>query len=103
MIPRLNEIRLIGEWAGEPRMTYTKANVPMVRRMLRVSKSASETEEFEVLGWGTVAEVMEEQEDGCLVLLIGKVKTERWGPPDSMKTAVRVAVESCQQICELVV
>lgn len=75
----------------------------MIRRTISVSRNGGETEEFEVLAWGNTAEIICDQEMGTLVLLTGRVKSEKWGQPDAIKVAVRIAVENCQQICDVVV
>lgn len=106
--PKLNELKLIGEFRGTPRVSETKSGTLMCRRTISVARSwtndggayCEEFDDFETVSWGKVAEIVQKIESGSLVLIMGKVKLEQWyDDEDVQKTAMRIACDCVQFLC----
>ncbi|MEJ5241285.1 MAG: single-stranded DNA-binding protein [Anaerolineales bacterium] len=95
----LNKIQIIGNLGRDPEMRYTPSGRPVTTFPVAVSRSwntadgerHTETEWFNVVAWGTLAEVCKQYlSKGQQVYIEGRLKTRRWEDKEGLP---RVSVE----------
>ncbi|HUF39174.1 MAG TPA: single-stranded DNA-binding protein [Anaerolineales bacterium] len=96
----LNKVTLIGRLGRDPEMRYTNAGKPVTTFSVASGRtwtttdgaSRSETEWFNVVAWGGLAEVCSKYLDkGQRVYIEGRLQTRRWTDTDGVKkSAVEV-------------
>jgi single-stranded DNA-binding protein len=110
MSVKLNEWKLFGAFVTDPRMKETRTGTLLCRRVISVPRGwhnpdtglyEESHDEFELCAWGRVAEDMEAVRHGTPVLVIGKLKLERWTDNGEMRQSMRLAVDSVQAACEV--
>ena len=105
--PTENIVFLIGELKGISRNAETKTGAKMVRRVISVArhwtdqsgKFHEDFDDFEIVGWGQVAQQLEELVNGALVRVKGRIKVERWYDGEETKSAIRIAAENVVVLC----
>lgn len=111
MSAKLNEFKLIGRFVSAPKVKETRTQTLLCRRVFSVPRGwhnpetgmyEESSDEFELCAWGRAAEDMEGVAGGATVLVSGKLKMERWTDNGEMRHSLRLAVDSVQQVCEVV-
>lgn len=109
MSAKLNEFKLIGSFRSEPRTKETRTGTVICRRVLTVPRGwhnpetgfyEESSDDFEICAWGRVAQDMQEAPVGASVLVLGKLKMERWMDNGDIRHSLRLAVDSVQLVCE---
>lgn len=95
----LNKVMIIGHLGRDPEMRYTPSGRPVTTFTVAVSRSwntangerQSETEWFNVVAWGNLAEICKQYlTKGQQVYIEGRLKTRRWDDKEGQK---RLSVE----------
>jgi len=90
----LNKVLIIGNLGRDPEMRYTPSGKPVTSFRVAVSRgwttSAGErreaTEWFNVVAWGTLAEVSNQfLRKGSRVYVEGRLQTRSWDDPDGQR------------------
>lgn len=111
MSAKLNKFQCIGGFVSDPRVKETRTGTLICRRVISVPRGwhnpdtgnyEESSDEFELCAWGRVAEEMEAVPRGASVLVEGKLKMERWTDNGEIRHSLRLAVDSLQQVCEVV-
>lgn len=83
----LNKVMLIGNLGRDPEMRYTPSGRPVTTFSLATSRSwktsdgerRSETEWFNIVAWGSLAEICNQfLKKGTQVYIEGRLQTRRW-------------------------
>ena len=96
----LNKVMIIGHLGKDPEMRYTPSGRPVTTFTVAVSRSwssadgerHSETEWFNVVAWGNLAEICKQYlTKGQQVYIEGRLQTRRWDDKEGQKhTSVEV-------------
>jgi single-strand DNA-binding protein len=95
----LNKVMIIGRLGRDPEMRYTPSGKPVTTFSVAVSRNwntsdgerRSETEWFNVVAWGNLAEICKEYlTKGYQVYIEGRLQTRQW---DDEKGGKRTSVE----------
>ena len=90
----LNKIMIIGHLGRDPEMRYTPSGRPVTTFTVATSRSwntvdgerHSETEWFNVVAWGNLAEICKQHlRKGQTVYIDGRLQTRGWEDPDGKK------------------
>ena len=87
----LNKVMIIGHLGRDPEMRYTPSGRPVTTFSVATRKSAdgeqhSETEWFNVVAWGSLAEICKQYlSKGRQVYIEGRLQTRRWEDDDGNK------------------
>ncbi|HAV78897.1 MAG TPA: single-stranded DNA-binding protein [Anaerolineae bacterium] len=90
----LNKVQIIGHLGKEPEMRYTSSGKPVTTFTVAVSRSwnsadgerHSETEWFNVVAWGNLAEICKQYlTKGQQVYIEGRLQTRRWDDKEGNK------------------
>ena len=90
----LNKVQIIGHLGKEPEMRYTPSGKPVTTFTVAVSRSwnsadgerHSETEWFNVVAWGNLAEICKQYlTKGQQVYIEGRLQTRRWDDKEGVK------------------
>jgi single-strand DNA-binding protein len=90
----LNKVQIIGHLGKEPEMRYTPSGKPVTTFSVAVSRSwnsadgerHSETEWFNVVAWGNLAEICKQYlTKGQQVYIEGRLQTRRWDDKEGAK------------------
>ena len=90
----LNKVQIIGHLGKEPEMRYTPSGKPVTTFSVAVSRSwnsadgerHSETEWFNVVAWGNLAEICKQYlTKGQQVYIEGRLQTRRWDDKEGVK------------------
>ena len=90
----LNKVQIIGHLGKEPEMRYTPSGKPVTTFTVAVSRSwnsadgerHSETEWFNVVAWGNLAEICKQYlTKGQQVYIEGRLQTRRWDDKEGTK------------------
>ncbi len=90
----LNKVMIIGHLGRDPEMRYTPSGKPVTTFTVAVSRSwntasrerQSETEWFNVVAWGNLAEICKQYlTKGQQVYIEGRLKTRRWDDKEGQK------------------
>ena len=90
----LNKVMVIGNLGKDPEMRYTPSGRPVTTFTLAVSRSwnsangerHSETEWFNVVAWGNLAEICKQYlTKGQQVYIEGRLQTRRWDDKEGQK------------------
>jgi len=90
----LNKVQIIGHLGKEPEMRYTPSGKPVTTFTVAVSRSwnsadgerHSETEWFNVVAWGNLAEICKQYlTKGQQVYIEGRLQTRRWDDKEGNK------------------
>jgi len=106
----LNKIQIIGHLGKEPEMRYTPSGKPVTTFTVAVSRSwntgdgerHSETEWFNVVAWGNLAEICKQYlTKGQQVYIEGRLQTRRWDDKEGAKhTSVEVVANEMMMLGE---
>jgi len=106
----LNKIQIIGHLGKEPEMRYTPSGKPVTTFTVAVSRSwnsadgerHSETEWFNVVAWGNLAEICKQYlTKGQQVYIEGRLQTRRWDDREGAKhTNVEVVANEMMMLGE---
>jgi single-strand DNA-binding protein len=104
----LNKVQIIGHLGKEPEMRYTPSGKPVTTFSVAVSRSwnsadgerHSETEWFNVVAWGNLAEICKEYlTKGQQVYIEGRLQTRRWDDKEGVKhTSVEVVANEMMML-----
>ncbi len=96
----LNKVMIIGHLGRDPEMRYTPSGKPVTTFTVAVSRSwnsgdgerHSETEWFNVVAWGNLAETCKQYlNKGQQVYIDGRLQTRRWDDKEGVKhTSVEI-------------
>ncbi len=96
----LNKVMIIGHLGRDPEMRYTPSGKPVTTFTVAVSRSwnsgdgerHSETEWFNVVAWGNLAETCKQYlSKGQQVYIDGRLQTRRWDDKEGVKhTSVEI-------------
>jgi single-strand DNA-binding protein len=96
----LNKVMIIGNLGGDPEMRYTPSGRPVTNFRVATSRSwntssgerRTETEWFNIVTWGSLAEICKEYlSKGQQVYIEGRLQTRHWEDSDGNKrTTVEV-------------
>ena len=96
----LNKVQIIGHLGKDPEMRYTPSGKPVTTFSVAVSRSwnsadgerHSETEWFNVVAWGNLAEICKQYlVKGQQVFIEGRLQTRRWDDKEGQKhTSVEI-------------
>jgi single-strand DNA-binding protein len=96
----LNKVMIIGRLGREPEMRYTPSGKPVTTFSVAVSRNwntsegerRSETEWFNIVAWGSLAEICKEYlTKGQLVYIEGRLQTRHWDDDKGVKhTSVEI-------------
>ena len=90
----LNKVMIIGHLGRDPEMRYTSAGRPVTTFTMAVSRSwnsadgerHSETEWFNVVAWGNLAEICKQYlVKGQQVYIEGRLQTRKWDDKEGVK------------------
>ncbi len=90
----LNKVMVIGRLGRDPEMRYTPTGRPVTTFSVAASRSwttndgehRSETEWFNVVAWGGLAEICNQYlEKGLRVYVEGRLQTRRWDDPNGQR------------------
>jgi single-strand DNA-binding protein len=90
----LNKVQIIGHLGKDPEMRYTPSGKPVTTFSVAVSRSwnsadgerHSETEWFNVVAWGNLAEICKQYlVKGQQVYIEGRLQTRRWDDKEGLK------------------
>lgn len=104
----LNKVQIIGHLGKEPEMRYTPSGKPVTTFSVAVSRSwnsadgerHSETEWFNVVAWGNLAEICKTYlTKGQQVYIEGRLQTRRWEDKEGAKhTSVEVVANEMMML-----
>ena len=104
----LNKVQIIGHLGKEPEMRYTPSGKPVTTFSVAVSRSwnsadgerHSETEWFNVVAWGNLAEICKTYlTKGQQVYIEGRLQTRRWDDKEGLKhTSVEVVANEMMML-----
>ncbi len=104
----LNKVMIIGHLGRDPEMRYTPSGRPVTTFSVAVSRSwnssdgerHSETEWFNVVAWGHLAEICKKYlTKGQQVYIEGRLQTRRWEDKEGMKrTSVEVVANEMMML-----
>jgi len=104
----LNKVQIIGHLGKEPEMRYTPSGKPVTTFSVAVSRSwnsadgerHSETEWFNVVAWGNLAEICKTYlTKGQQVYIEGRLQTRRWDDKEGVKhTSVEVVANEMMML-----
>lgn len=104
----LNKVQIIGHLGKEPEMRYTPSGKPVTTFSVAVSRSwnsadgerHSETEWFNVVAWGNLAEICKQYlTKGQQVYIEGRLQTRRWDDKEGAKhTSVEVVANEMMML-----
>jgi len=93
----LNKVMIIGHLGRDPEMRYTPSGRPMTKFSVATSRSwttsdgerRSETEWFNVVTWGRLAEICDQYlSKGHQVYIEGRLQTRRWEDEDGNRRSM---------------
>ncbi len=106
----LNKVMIIGHLGRDPEMRYTPSGRPVTSFTVATSRSwntadgerRSETEWFNVVAWGSLAEICKQYlTKGQQVYIEGRLQTRRWDDEEGNKrTAVEVVAKEMTMLGE---
>jgi single-strand DNA-binding protein len=104
----LNKVQIIGHLGKEPEMRYTPSGKPVTTFSVAVSRSwnsadgerHSETEWFNVVAWGNLAEICKQYlTKGQQVYIEGRLQTRRWDDKEGIKhTSIEVVANEMMML-----
>lgn len=104
----LNKVQIIGHLGKDPEMRYTPSGKPVTTFSVAVSRSwnsadgekHSETEWFNVVAWGTLAEICKQYlNKGQQVYVEGRLQTRRWDDKEGQKhTSVEIVANEMMML-----
>ena len=104
----LNKIQIIGHLGREPEMRYTPSGKPVTTFTVAVSRSwnsgdgerHSETEWFNIVAWGNLAEVCKQYlNKGQQVYIEGRLQTRRWDDKEGGKhTSIEIVANEMMML-----
>ena len=107
----LNKIQIIGHLGREPEMRYTPSGKPVTTFTVAVSRSwnsgdgerHSETEWFNIVAWGNLAEVCKQYlNKGQQVYIEGRLQTRRWDDKEGGKhTSIEIVANEMMMLGDL--
>lgn len=106
----LNKVMIIGHLGRDPEMRYTPSGRPVTTFTMAVSRSwnsadgerHSETEWFNVVAWGNLAEICKQYlTKGQQVYIEGRLQTRRWDDKEGAKhTSVEIVANEMMMLGE---
>ncbi|WKZ35524.1 MAG: single-stranded DNA-binding protein [Anaerolineales bacterium] len=106
----LNKVQIIGHLGKDPEMRYTPSGKPVTTFSVAVSRSwnsadgerHSETEWFNVVAWGNLAEICKQYlVKGQQVYIEGRLQTRRWDDKEGVKhTSVEIVAGEMMMLGE---
>ena len=106
----LNKVQIIGHLGKDPEMRYTPSGKPVTTFSVAVSRSwnsadgerHSETEWFNVVAWGNLAEICKQYlVKGQQVYIEGRLQTRRWDDKEGQKhTSVEIVANEMMMLGE---
>ncbi|MBM4426925.1 MAG: single-stranded DNA-binding protein [Chloroflexi bacterium] len=104
----LNKVQIIGHLGKDPEMRYTPSGKPVTTFSVAVSRTwnsadgerHSETEWFNVVAWGTLAEICKQYlNKGQQVYVEGRLQTRRWDDKEDVKhTSVEIVASEMMML-----
>ncbi len=104
----LNKVQIIGHLGKDPEMRYTPSGKPVTTFSVAVSRSwnsadgerHSETEWFNVVAWGNLAEICKQYLlKGQQVYIEGRLQTRRWDDKEGVKhTSVEIVASEMMML-----
>lgn len=104
----LNKVQIIGHLGKDPEMRYTPSGKPVTTFSVAVSRSwnsadgerHSETEWFNVVAWGNLAEICKQYlVKGQQVYIEGRLQTRRWDDKEGVKhTSVEIVASEMMML-----
>lgn len=104
----LNKVQIIGHLGKDPEMRYTPSGKPVTTFTVAVSRTwnsadgerHNETEWFNVVAWGTLAEICKQYlVKGQQVYVEGRLQTRRWDDKEGAKhTSVEVVANEMMML-----
>ena len=104
----LNKVQIIGHLGKDPEMRYTPSGKPVTTFSVAVSRSwnsadgerHSETEWFNVVAWGNLAEICKQYLlKGLQVYIEGRLQTRRWDDKEGQKhTSVEIVANEMMML-----
>lgn len=104
----LNKVQIIGHLGKDPEMRYTPSGKPVTTFTVAVSRSwnsadgerHNETEWFNVVAWGTLAEICKQYlVKGQQVYVEGRLQTRRWDDKEGIKhTSVEIVASEMMML-----
>jgi single-strand DNA-binding protein len=104
----LNKVQIIGHLGKDPEMRYTPSGKPVTTYSVAVSRSwnsadgerHSETEWFNVVAWGNLAEICKQYlVKGQQVYIEGRLQTRRWDDKEGAKhTSVEIVANEMMML-----
>ncbi len=104
----LNKVQIIGHLGKDPEMRYTPSGKPVTTFSVAVSRSwnsadgerHNETEWFNVVAWGTLAEICKQYlVKGQQVYIEGRLQTRRWDDKEGAKhTSVEIVASEMMML-----
>ena len=104
----LNKVMIIGHLGRDPEMRYTSSGRPVTTFTMAVSRSwnsadgerHSETEWFNVVAWGNLAEICKQYlVKGQQVYIEGRLQTRKWDDKEGVKhTTVEVVANEMMML-----
>ena len=104
----LNKVQIIGHLGKDPEMRYTPSGKPVTTFSVAVSRSwnsadgerHSETEWFNVVAWGNLAEICKQYlVKGQQVYIEGRLQTRRWDDKEGQKhTSVEIVANEMMML-----
>ena len=106
----LNKVMVIGHLGRDPEMRYTPSGRPVTTFTVAVSRSwntadgerRSETEWFNIVAWGSLAEICKQHlTKGQVVYIEGRLQTRHWDDNEGNKhTSVEVVANEMIMLSE---
>ena len=106
----LNKVQIIGHLGREPEMRYTPSGKPVTTFTVAVSRTwnagdgerHSETEWFNIVAWGNLAEVCKQYlNKGQQVYIEGRLQTRRWDDKEGGKhTSIEIVANEMMMLGE---
>lgn len=104
----LNKVQIIGHLGKDPEMRYTPSGKPVTTFTVAVSRTwnsadgerHNETEWFNVVAWGTLAEICKQYlVKGQQVYVEGRLQTRRWDDKEGVKhTSVEIVANEMMML-----
>lgn len=104
----LNKVQIIGHLGKDPEMRYTPSGKPVTTFTVAVSRTwnsadgerHNETEWFNVVAWGTLAEICKQYlVKGQQVYVEGRLQTRRWDDKEGVKhTTVEIVASEMMML-----
>lgn len=104
----LNKVQIIGHLGKDPEMRYTPSGKPVTTFTVAVSRTwnsadgerHNETEWFNVVAWGTLAEICKQYlVKGQQVYVEGRLQTRRWDDKEGIKhTSVEIVANEMMML-----